>query len=94
MLKLAYVHLYNMRTSSQGQLSYGQEFNEWVGTVAYDQPATCKTKPNGTIGWDGSHVHYARATNFGTNVHNGASGFGALNSWPGSDEVFFVAYGH
>ena len=86
LIRMAYVHLQSMRAPSSGvyySLGYNQELNEWVGAVASSQAANCD--------WSGPHLHYARSTNYGTNAKNGAAGFGALNSWVGTDEVTFVA---
>lgn len=83
LVRLNFVHLKNMRSSSQGQLSYYHDFGEWVGDVADSQNQNCA--------WTAPHLHYSRSTNYGTNVHNGASGFGDAHSWVGSNEVVFVA---
>ena len=84
LIRLHFVHLKNMRASSTGTLSYSSEYNEWVGDVWHAE--TCD-------GWTGPHAHYSRSTNYGTNAHNGASGFGDAGTWVGSNEVTFVAYG-
>ncbi len=84
LIRLNFVHLKNMRSSSQGQLSYYHDYAEWVGDVAHSQDT-----PN--CAWTAPHLHYSRSTNYGLNVHNGASGFGDAGSWVGSNEVVFVA---
>lgn len=82
LIRLNYVHIKNMRTSSSGTLNYYHDYAEWVGDVADTQNVNCA--------WSGPHLHYSRSTNYGVNVHNGAAGFGAYGSYVGADEVTFV----
>lgn len=82
LVRLNYVHLDNMRASSQGQLTYAHNYAEWVGTVAPSQPMGCL--------WTGIHLHFSRSTNYGLNVHNGATGFGALGTTFSPDEIVFI----
>lgn len=82
LIRLSFVHLKNMRSSGQGQLGYDQEYNEWVGDVW--EAETC-------YGWEGSHLHYARGTSYGTNGHNMAEDFGEAGTWVPSAEVVYWA---
>lgn len=82
LVRLNYVHLANMRSSSQGQLTYAHDYAEWVGIVAPSQPEGCS--------WDGQHLHFSRSTNYGLNVHNGATGFGAYGSSFSPNEIVFI----
>jgi hypothetical protein len=87
LVKLSFVHLKegSMRGSSQGQLAPAADYAEWVGVVRETMD------PCGS--WSGPHLHQARNTNYGVNGHNGATGFGDLNSWVNSEEVVYWANG-
>ncbi|MBI2767429.1 MAG: hypothetical protein HYX53_16160 [Chloroflexi bacterium] len=82
LIKLSFVHLKNMRSSSSGSLSYATEYDEWVGDVSENEPRTCSSGP---------HLHYARNLSYGTNASNGS--VGGVGTWLGSDAVVYTAYG-